>query len=390
MVENYFNIGDAYNIVENTFGEEFTISIDPTDLHIGLFHKITDKNTSIDTMYLLTNTYLQQGNIIVYNEINYMVITKNEEDNQNTYNKYIIRKCPYNINFSINTSMNVVTGYIETKTIDVSTGQTVILPTGTIIVAVPLSVTTNQIKINDRFIKMKNAWKVSGLDLSLEGLLKITADKDAIQAGDDLENEIPSGSYFYNYVMTVSPESINIDANTTQQITTTITNSGNPVENPTLTYTSNNSDIAIVDSTGLVSGVSAGNCDITVNFVGGDGNTYIKTVPTVINAPIAKAVKFFTGSTEITTQPYKLLNADTVTITAYAYAGDTQTADTFTFAMTLQQGGDSSYYSLNIIDGNNFSVNNIYGDGSEYITITATGIDGVTTGSIKIRLAGEW
>lgn len=390
MVDNYFNIGDAYNIVENTFGEEFTISTDPTDLHIGLFHKIDDKNKGIDTIQLLTNTYLHQGNIIEYKNMNYMVITKNEENNQNTYNKYIIRKCPYNINFSINTSMNVVTGYIETKTIDVATGQQIILPTGTIIVTVPLNEITNQIKINDRFIKMKSAWKVTGLDMSLEGLLKITADKDTIQAGDDLENEIPSGSYFYDYVMTVSPESITIDAGTTQQITTTITNSGSTIENPTLIYTSNNTDIATVDSSGLVSAITEGNCNITVSFVGGDGNTYIKTIPTIINAPVAKTVKFFTGSTEITTQPYKLLNGDTVTITAYAYAGDTQTADTFTFAMTLQQGGDSSYYSLNIIDGNNFSVNNILGDGAEYITITATGIDGVTTGSIKIRLAGEW
>jgi hypothetical protein len=390
MVDNYFNIGDTYNIVENTFGEEFTISTNPTDVYTGLFHKIDDKNKGIDTMYLLTNTYLQQGNVIKHRNINYLVITKNEEDNQDTYNKYIVRKCPYNINFSINTSMNVVTGYIETKTIDVTTGQTVILPTGTIIVTVPLSVTTNQIKINDRFIKMKSAWKVTGLDLSLEGLLKITADIDTVQEGDDLINEIPSGSYFYNYTMTVSPESINIDAGTTQQITTTITNSGNTIDNPTLTYASDNTDIATVDSSGVASAIAEGNCNIIVSFAGADGNTYTKTIPTVINAVVAKTVRFFNSTSEITTQPYKLLNSDTVTITAYAYLGDTQTADTFTFAVTSQNGGDSSYYKLTVVDENKFNLENIKGDGGEYVTITATGADGVTTGDIKIRLAGEW
>jgi hypothetical protein len=390
MVDNYFNIGDAYNIVENEFGEEFTISTDLTDLHTGLFHKIDDKNKGIDTMYLLTNTYLQQGNIIQYRDINYIVITKNEENNQDTYNKYIVRKCPYNINFSINTSMNTVVGYIETKTIDVTTGQTIILPTGTIIVTMPLNSITNQIKVNDRFIKMKSAWKVTGLDLSLEGLLKITADIDTVQSGDDLINEIPAGSYFYNYVMTVSPESITIDAGTTQQITTTITNSGTTVENPNLTYTSDNTDIATIDNTGLVSAIAEGNCNITVSFVGADGNTYTKTIPTVINAVVAKTVRFFNGTSEITTQPYKLLNADTVTITAYAYNGDMQTADIFTFAVTSQNGGDSSYYKLTVVDGNKFNLENIKGDGGEYVTITATGADGVTTADIKIRLAGEW
>ncbi|WP_333888298.1 hypothetical protein [Clostridium sp.] len=52
----------------------------------------------------------------------------------------------------------------------------IILPTGTIVVTVPLDSITEQIKINNRFIKMGAAWKVTGRDKSLEGLIKITAE----------------------------------------------------------------------------------------------------------------------------------------------------------------------------------------------------------------------
>ncbi|WP_333859765.1 hypothetical protein [Clostridium sp.] len=142
---------------------------------IGIFKEIDDKFNSIDTKYFLTINNLNQGDMIKYNNMNYLVITKSENIN-GVYNIYTVRKCPYNINFSINTSMNIVTGYIETKTLDTQASQYIILPTGTIVVTVPLDSITEQIKINNRFIKMGAAWKVTGRDKSLEGLIKITAE----------------------------------------------------------------------------------------------------------------------------------------------------------------------------------------------------------------------
>jgi hypothetical protein len=62
-------------------------------------------------------------------------------------------------------------------------------------------------------------------------------------------------------------------------------------------------------------------------------------------------------------------------------------ADTFTITAN---GCDSSFYSLNIINGNKFNINNIAGDGAEYLTVHCVdNVDG-SVEDIKIRLAGEW
>ena len=62
--------------------------------------------------------------------------------------------------------------------------------------------------------------------------------------------------------------------------------------------------------------------------------------------------------------------------------------DTFTITAS---GCDSSYYTLNIIDGNNFSINNLKGDGTQYLTVHCVdNIDISKSEDIKIRLAGRW
>ncbi|WP_368488926.1 Ig-like domain-containing protein [Clostridium sp. BJN0013] len=189
--------------------------------------------------------------------------------------------------------------------------------------------------------------------------------------------------------MTVNLTEINIDVGATQQITTTITHNGNIVSNPTLIYSSDNENIATVDSTGIVNAVSQGTCNITVLFIDGDSITYTKTIPTTINAVVAKTIKFSTtyqNIGEIKIQ-LSLLKGRTANISVYA-CNSSQQSDTFTFSFS---GVDISYYIRTIIDGNNFSVTNINGDGSEYLTITATSdVDSSVVGSITIRLAGVW
>ncbi|WP_368488927.1 hypothetical protein [Clostridium sp. BJN0013] len=113
----------------------------------GVFKKIDDKFNSIDTKYFFAINNLRQGDMIKYNDMNYLIITKSENVN-GCYNTYTVRKCPYNINFNINTSMNVIPGYIEIITLDTQTNQFMILPKGIIIVTVPLNSITEQIKIN--------------------------------------------------------------------------------------------------------------------------------------------------------------------------------------------------------------------------------------------------
>lgn len=95
-------------------------------------------------------------------------------------------------------------------------------------------------------------------------------------------------------------------------------------------------------------------------------------------------------NTVITISPNetKILQDDTQAYSVYKYdSNNNKLNDTFTITAS---GCDSSYYTLTIIDGNNFSIKNIKGDGGEYLTVTCTDTIDNTSENITIRLAGEW
>lgn len=439
----------------------------------GLIKEIDDKLQSIDSKYLFTMEDLPQGTEISCGNINYLVMTRNEKINE-VYYKYTIQKQPYDVNFAPGGILQRIPSIIETKTVDIQTNESIILPAGKIIIVISKNTTTDKIEVNDRFITMGSAWKISGLDKSQEGLIKVNADIDQTMTGDDLVNEITNGvvkpfytfnispnpvsikkgqtqqlsvvlsengttinnptliytssneniatidskglitgigegscsidiTYYgdydtadtsvnievnaiadHNYILSVSPESISMDTGNTQQITATVTDKGTAISNPTFTYNSDNTGVATVNNTGLITAISAGTANITVSYIGEDGNTYSKTIPTTINAVVAKTIAI----TSTATNPNKIKLNNTQNYTIAETSNGSTVTDTFVITTS---GCDSSYYTVTRTDNNNFSITNLKGDGTQYLTIVASSTTNATvSGSIKIRLAGRW
>ncbi|QXE20057.1 Ig-like domain-containing protein [Clostridium sp. 001] len=532
----------------------------------GLIKEIDDKLQSIDSKYLFAMEDLHQGTEISCGNVNYLVMTRNEKVN-GVYYKYTIQKQPYFINFEAGHILQKIPSIIQTKTIDVQTNQSIILPTGKIIVIISRNNTTDKLAVNDRFIAMGSAWTIVGLDKSLDGIIKVNADKDQIAPGDDIINEIPNndqkpsysfnitpnlvnikkgqtqqltvvvsengttienptliytssdknivkvdsnglvtgvnegscnidvtyhGDYDivngnvlatvaaeYNYVLSASPETISVNVGETSQITTSVTNYGtivnNPtinyssdnnsiasvnssglvtasasgsaniivnyigldnktysktipvavaqahnyilsvspasirvengstqqisasvtdkgiaVSNPTLTYNSDNTAVATVNNTGLVTSISVGSANIIVSYVGEDGNTYTKIIAVTINAVLTKTIAITLGTSDTESpNPNKIKLGHTQSyVISETDSNNNVINDTFT---VTGSGCDPSYYTLTIIDGNNFSINNLKGTGSQYLTVTATSKTNPSiSGTIKIKLAARW
>lgn len=476
MINDYFSIAQTYEFMVNQFGK--TIEYKHKTTFLGIVQEIDDKLQSIDSKYLLATEDLKQGTEISCDDVNYLVMTRNEKVN-GVYYKYTMQKEPYYINFEVGGVLQRIPSIIQTKTIDVQTNQSIILPEGKIIIVIGKNTTTNKLAVNDRFITMRSAWKISGLDKSCEGIIKVNGDIDQIMTGDDLVNEIPNNaqkpsysfiitpnpinikkgqtqqltvvvsengtqienptliyksnneniasvsdtgmitgigegscnikiSYIgdydvadtsinvevaaaeaeHNYVMSVSPENINIDNGKTQQITATVTDKGTAISSPTFIYSSDNTSVATVSNTGLVSGISVGSANIIVNYIGLDNKTYSKTILVTITAQLVKTIAITLNSTDTTLNPNKIKLNNTQNYTIAETSNGNIVNDTFTLT---ESGCDPSYYTLTIIDNNNFSVNNLKGDGTEYLTITVTSATNATvSGSIKIRLAGRW
>lgn len=440
----------------------------------GLIKEIDDKLQSIDSKYLLTTEDMAQGTEISCGNINYLIMTRNEKVN-GVYYKYTIQKEPYDVNFAPGGILQRIPSIIETKTVDIQTNESIILPAGKIIVIISRNTTTDKIEVNDRFITMGSAWKISGLDKSLDGIIKVNADIDQIMTGDNLINEIPNGAvkpsysfnitpdnpvsikkgqtqqltvvvsengttinnltlmytssdpsittvdsnglisgigegscsidvtYYgdygtadtsinvevnaiaeYNYILSVSPESISMDTGNTQQITATVTDKGTAISSPTLTYNSDNTTVAVINNSGLITAANVGTANITVSYVGEDGNTYNKSIPVTVIATVAKTIAI----TSTATNPNKIKVNNTQNYTITETSNESIVNDTFTLT---ESGCDPSYYTLTVIDNNNFSITNLKGDGTEYLTITVTSAtNSDTSGTIKIRLAGRW
>lgn len=86
------------------------------------------------------------------------------------------------------------------------------------------------------------------------------------------------------YVLSVNPTTISISGGSTQQITASVTDKGVAVSSTTFTYVSSNISIATVNSSGLVTGIAGGTCNITVSFVGAENVTYTQTISSTIMA----------------------------------------------------------------------------------------------------------
>ena len=128
------------------------------------------------------------------------------------------------------------------------------------------SVDSENIALNQRFISMKNAWKVTGIDRTNNGLLMLWCDLDTITASDDVVNEVANaGDYIYTLEIT-NGETSSIQEGSTLQLNVQVKLNDNTVEKEVI-YSSDNSSIATVDENGLVTAISAGECIITASLV---------------------------------------------------------------------------------------------------------------------------
>lgn len=111
----------------------------------------------------------------------------------------------------------------------------------------------------------------------------------------------------YNIILAETTATINKD--NTYQITATAHENGVIIENPTIIYTSSNSAIATVNETGLVTGISEGECTITCNY---NGVSATLTVNVIVQVIFFKEFKIIGSETIAVNKEeiYKIVNKD--------------------------------------------------------------------------------
>lgn len=273
-------------------------------------------------------------------------------------------------------------------------GSKVVLPSGLLRVTTQLNENTNTIRPNRRFLfGNTNNWtgyRVMGGGIEnynnlttnindVSGYLILTMNADVINTDED---DLVNGVAEYNqnvYTLDLSETSITGNPLDEIQLYSEVKLNGTTVER-TVVWTSSDTDIATVDSSGLVTFVSEGSCSITCTLED-NSNVYDTCDAVVVLTPVSEYQIVIAPSVNY------VLEGLSQTFSVGLYLNGVLQPDTFTFNL---DSGDvpSSYYSFTVVDGNNFSVSNIRRFLTDVLTIEC--ISGVHSKSIEIQLKGAW
>lgn len=275
-MDNYLQLNstDDFTYILNSIGQDILIN----NKSVKAMITNTELHRIYDERKITTIQQIKTGDLIHYNDRHWLV---NNEVNGQRYGKYkaLIRACDYNIKFNFNGNIKEFPSCVDGKFFDLDTNKYINLSADQIMVTVQENEDTLQVKVNDRFIKMGSAWKVTGKNRTIVGLITFTCSKDVFNANDDIENEVADGKLYYVRITNTKP--IEIDEGTNVQLTYEATTGANVI------FVSSDPTIAKVDNTGLVTGLSAGTVRITVSL--GGSETYKDTIEVIVNEVIQES-----------------------------------------------------------------------------------------------------
>ena len=254
-------------------------------------------NRQADIRTIATKEEIKRGDLINWDGGNWLIISEIGHKRY-TYYKGIIQRCNYNIKFNFQGTIKQFPAIVDSRVFDVETNQYLSIPAGKIVVTLPNNADTDNITLGQRFISMKNAWKVSGIDRTKNGLIILHCDLDATDSSDDLVNEIANAEDYVYTIEITNGDSANIQEASTLQLNAVVKLNGNVVTDKAIIFSCDNTSIATVDNTGLVTAISAGDCIITASLAESP-NVYDTISITVTALPEHNYAVTISGNTSI-------------------------------------------------------------------------------------------
>lgn len=191
------------------------------------------------------------GSVIVMKGQPYVIISDKDFDESNAVYSAIAQKT--------NVTINGIPFVVDTATYGESQGTIFTQVDGDVIIYTGYNTITGKIKVNDHINAFGNSYQVSNKFVK-ENIIYVHL-KQTTATPDHYE-------IVYNGLT-----SFDINDSTTYQLSYTVTNNGNVVNDPTITYSSSDETIATVDSNGLMTMLKDGSVDITATAYGASVTT---------------------------------------------------------------------------------------------------------------------
>ena len=286
-------------------------------------------------------------------------------------------------------------GYPIKENRDYSTaGSAIVVPSGMIDCFVQNNTKVQKIKPNQRFLfgnpNMWTAYRVEGgginnfnnqqtIDNTSAGLTRFSLSVDfANSTTDDFTNGIANITD-NTYVLTLNQTSITGSATQTVQLLATVTLNGNTVTR-SLVWTSSNTAVATVSSSGLVTFISTGSATITCQML--DNSTVTDTCPVTVGASPVDNYQVI-----ISPDSNYVLEGDEKTWTVYLYKNGTVQSDTFIFTLDANTV-TSANYTYTSLGTHSFKIKNITKFLTDTLDVTCT--SGIYSKVLNVSLHGAW
>lgn len=261
-----------------------------------LVTECADSNTDgIDLKNIITNQPLEQGDYINIDASIHMV-TDIKKVTNSSYTLGTFRKANHINKFvsddTIYQCPSICTNITKGKLGLIYESAGITEATGVWCFITKCDDISKKISVGKRFIINGNAWKCTSLDFTTdEGILYVILRLDNINVEtDDLINEVAGGLSIPKYAITLSSNSESLYRGKAYQITSICTKNNVADSAPVITYVSSNSNVAMVNSSGLVTAQSTtGACKIIVNYHNSSVDLTLNVIEDVYNITLAES-----------------------------------------------------------------------------------------------------
>lgn len=290
-------------------------------------------------MYYAQDTNIKIGTVFVLKDITYLVISQDALES-NIYFTSLAVKCDtkFSVCISENNYMDIPCAVISDK-FAISHGNVISVATGNVTVYTGINQYSLKLLETYAYYNFGGYYKL-GTSFQNNGLLYVYMTREAMPNTDTY-------SLAYNGVTSLSL------SDGTYQLSYTATKNGTVVNNPTLSYTVSDTNVATVSDTGLLTMITTGNVTVTAKWTDGN-NTTCSTDITIAdtsdpNPPVITGTTVITGNTN-------LKNGYTRTYTATFYDNSKNAVDGITAVWSITDCTFINEIEQTVLEGNKFKI----------------------------------
>lgn len=310
-----------------------------------------------DDKIVITKYELKQGDLISYAGKARLIYYPVDHRTKSYAGR--ARECNQKIAFNYAGDVQWFDVIMEAQTYDIEAGKVISLPEGKVEVWVQENTESIKAALNQRFLLTNQAYQVTGIDRTIPGLMRLICELTQSNEYDNFTLEIADYyRYVHEYTITINNiQPISVTAGNTVQLSTTVKDNRTTIETKTVTYESDNVEIATVDSSGLVTAVTEGSANIIVKLSDDATVTQIASI-VVSQAPPASYSISLSGNTTLKVGFAR-------TITATIYAGTAAVSDkSVTWSIRNEDGSSTVKATLSEQTGTTCKV---FADNEDYI-----------------------